>query len=53
MFLICACPGGYGRGERERERESKGWCEVGGAWEGEDKWMNAKLIYQIVEEERH
>jgi hypothetical protein len=35
-----------------RERE-KGWCEVGGAWEGEDKCMNAKLIYQIVEEERH
>jgi len=42
-------PGGHGRGERERE----GRCEVGGAWEGEDKWMNAKLIYQIVGEERH
>jgi len=44
-------PRGHGQGERERGRE--GWYELGGAWEGEDKCMNAKLIYQIVEEERH
>lgn len=50
MFLICACPGAVGW---EREREREGRCEVGGAWEGEEKCMNAKLIYQIVEEERH
>jgi len=40
-------------GERERERERERWYELGGAWEGEDKCMNAKLIYQIVEEERY